>query len=96
MTPDLSSPAPMMITAMMATTALDPKPPMASLASMMPVNGSRAIIIRPTTSRRTHSKMNRAMTTVSMVKTMNISKVKAGSGGIYPHHAGQLIYVAGT
>ena len=58
-TPVLSRPAPIMITAMMETTALLLKPTNASLGDIRPIRGRSAIMIIPTTSTLTHSKINR-------------------------------------
>ena len=75
MAPVLSRPAPIMMTAIMETTALLDKPLMASLGVTRPSNGSPTIMIIPTTSTRTHSKINSRMATQSTPRTSMISGV---------------------
>ena len=60
--PVLSRPAPMMITAMIEQTALLLNPTNASLGEIRPVIGRSTIMRMPTTSTRTHSKMNSTTT----------------------------------
>ena len=78
-TPVLSSPAPMIITAIMEQTALLLNPTKASLGDTRPIRGSMTIIIIPTTSTLTHSKTNRII-----AKTRTII-VKIISGVIRSH-----------
>ncbi len=72
-TPVLSRPAPMIITAMMETTALLLNPKNASLGVTRPIRGSKTIMMIPTTSTRTHSKINNtiAKTSTTMVKIIS-------------------------
>jgi len=74
-TPVLSRPSPMMMTAMIETTALELNPLMASDASITPDSGNSTIIKRPTMSTLTTSKTNRRVTKIKNPNTMIISGV---------------------
>jgi hypothetical protein len=74
-TPVLSRPAPMMITAMMEHTALLLKPTKASFGDIKPARGSSTIMSIPTTSTRTHSNINRTITKTKTIMVNIISGV---------------------
>ncbi len=77
--PALSRPAPIMITAIIETTAFEPSPLMASSAPITPVSGRMTIINKPTTSTRTNSKIKSIITNTSTNSTIIISTVIVGS-----------------
>src|SRR3989339_721271 len=74
-TPVLSRPAPMIITAIMEQTALLERPEKASLGVTRPIMGNRTIIIIPTTSTLTHSKINKQITKTRTIMVIIISGV---------------------
>ena len=77
-TPVLSSPAPMIITAMIDTTALLERPENASDGVTKCNRGRVTIIKMATTSTRTHSTMNRNTATPIITMTRIISAVSVG------------------
>jgi hypothetical protein len=83
MTPVLSRPSPMMITAMIETTALELKPLMAWEASITPDRGKRTIIRRPTISTLTTSNTNSIVTKTKNPNTIIISEVISRGGIIF-------------
>ena len=74
-TPVLSSPAPMIMTAMMEQTALLLRPTKASWGVTSPINGSITIMIIPTTSTLTHSKTKSTIAKTSTIMVIIISGV---------------------
>ena len=77
-TPVLSNPAPIIITAMMDTTALLDRPEKASAGVTKCKRGRTTIIRMATTSTRTHSTMNRNTAIPIIIMTRIISTVNSG------------------
>ncbi|EKD38186.1 MAG: hypothetical protein ACD_75C00833G0002 [uncultured bacterium] len=75
MTPVLFKPAPIIMTAMIDTTALELSPAIASSAVITPVRGKRTIIRRPTRSTRNRSVTKRKIARLSRKKTIIMSVV---------------------
>ena len=75
MAPVLSRPAPIIITAIMETTALLESPLMASLGVTSPSKGKIIIMMMPTTSTRTHSKIKSRIARTSTPMTSITGKV---------------------
>jgi len=76
-TPVLSRPAPIIMMAIIETTALELRPLIAWEASMTPERGRSIIIRSPTMSTRTISNINKHMTKIKKPKTMIMSEVNS-------------------
>jgi len=86
-TPVLSKPAPMIITAIMEHTALLLKPTKASVGDTRPISGSITIMIMPTTSTLTHSKINRIITKTKTIIVKIISGVIRNHSFLHRHRS---------